>query len=371
MHSPKFSKLARALPNSVPFVGPEALERQRGSGFLARLGANESGFGPSPRVTNALQNAASSIWMYGDPECIDLRTALAAHHKTTLENIVAGEGIDGLLVVLARLFVSEGDAVVTSLGAYPTFDFHILGSGGILHRAPFLGDHEDPDALVTLAHQVAPKLLYLSNPNNPMGSFHSGAKIEAMIDALPQDTLLVLDEAYSELAPKETIPHIDPNDPRVIRMRTFSKAYGLAGLRVGYAISAPQVIKGFERLRNHFGLGRLAQTGALAALEDQSYLAKVVQDVAQARHTIAQIATDNGLIPLTSGANFVAIDCGQDGDFAFRILTYLAQEGIFVRKPGIAPQNRTIRVSVGPKDAIDFLRSALPLALQRAKDSKL
>ena len=367
-HLPAFAPLAQRISDTAPFVGPEALERIRAKPFLARLGANENGFGPSPQVLKVLTAEASLAWMYGDPECYSLRLALALHLGTRAEHIVAGEGIDGLLGVLTRLFVGQGQGVVTSAGAYPTFEFHVLAAGGILHKVPFLNDHEDPSALLALAHQVRPKLLYLSNPNNPMGSVHHGARIEKMIEDLPQGTLLVLDEAYCEMADKETIPQIDPMNQRVIRLRTFSKAYGLAGLRVGYAIGHPQVIKGFERLRNHFGLGRLAQAGALAALQDQTYLHATLKNIAQARQTITQIAHDNGLVALASATNFVTIDCGQDGAFAARVMSLLAQAGLFVRKPSIAPMDRCIRVSVGPKADCDLLRAALPGALAQARD---
>ena len=232
--APILTALAAALPSTVPFTGPETLERQQGQPFLARLGANESLFGPSPAAIEAMARAASQAWMYGDPENHDLKAALAVHHGCGAENIVVGEGIDGLLGYLARLMIEAGTPVVTSLGAYPTFNFHVAGYGGTLHRAPYSGDHEDPDALLALARQTQARLLYIANPDNPMGSHHPGSRIAAMLDALPEQTLLVLDEAYVDLAPPGTEAPIAADDPRVIRLRTFSKAHGLAGLRVGY-----------------------------------------------------------------------------------------------------------------------------------------
>ena len=144
--APELTPLAASLPTSVPFVGPEAQERTRGAPFLARLGANESAFGPSPRAIEAMRDAAADVWMYGDPESHDLRAALATHHGVGPENIMVGEGIDGLLGLLVRLYVGEGDAVVTSAGAYPTFNYHVAGFGGALHTVPYVNDHEDPDA---------------------------------------------------------------------------------------------------------------------------------------------------------------------------------------------------------------------------------
>ena len=364
--APRLTTLADSLPSTVPFVGPETQERASGRPFTTRLGANESLFGPSPLAVAAIEKAAADIWMYGDPECYDLRAALAAHHGVTSESIVVGEGIDGLLCTLCRLIIGAGDVVVTSLGAYPTFNFHVAGNGGQLHRVPYAGAHEDPQALLAMAKQVDAKLLYIANPDNPMGSHHPAQTISAMIEALPQGCLMVLDEAYIDLAPDGTAPVIAPEDPRVIRLRTFSKGYGMAGLRVGYAIAAPALIHAFDKMRNHFGVGRLAQAGALAALADQDWLRHVQDQVVTARARMTQIAADNGLIALPSATNFVTLDCGQDGNFARKVLAALADLGIFVRMPGVAPLDRCIRVSLGDADALDRFAAALPIALARA-----
>ena len=362
----KLTPLAASLPATVPFVGPETQERALGRPFAARLGANESVFGPSPKALAAMRDAAADAWMYGDPEVHDLRAALAAHHGIDAETIVVGEGIDGLLGYLVRLLVAPGDPVVTSAGAYPTFAYHVAGFGGVLHPVPYAGDHEDPDALAAKAHDVGARLVYLANPDNPMGSWHEAEAIARMLDALPPDCVLCLDEAYADLAPPEAIPPLDTADARVIRMRTFSKAHGLAGLRVGYAIGEAGLIAAFDRVRNHFGLGRVAQAGALAALADTGWLAEVQARVAQSRDAIAGIAREGGLVPLPSAANFVAVDCGRDGAFAGAVLRGLILRGVFVRMPGVAPLDRCIRISCGAAADMDALRAALPEALREA-----
>ncbi|WP_209598161.1 pyridoxal phosphate-dependent aminotransferase [Ruegeria sp. HKCCSP351] len=367
MTGPRYTPLAQSLPATVPFVGPETQERQRGAAFIARLGANESVFGPSPRAIRAMEQAASDIWMYGDPENHDLRQALAEHHGVTPENIVVGEGIDGLLGYLVRLIVGPGDAVVTSDGAYPTFNYHVAGFGGVLHKVPYAGDHEDPAALFAKAAEVGAKLVYLANPDNPMGSWHSGADIVAAMDALPDGCLLILDEAYVECAPEGTAAPVSADDPRVIRMRTFSKVYGMAGARVGYAMGAPDLIAAFNKVRNHFGMNRAAQAGALAALQDGAWLEHIQTQIAEARERIGTIARENGLEPLPSATNFVAIDCGRDGDFAKAVLEALVARGLFVRMPFAAPQNRCIRVSCGDTADLDAFAVALPKALAEVR----
>lgn len=365
-HGPRYTQIVAGLPATVPFVGPEAHMRASGRAFRARLGANESVFGPSPRAIEAMRVAAAEAWMYGDSESHDLRAALAAQHGVAPENIIVGEGIDGLLGNLVRLVIQPGDAVVTSDGAYPTFNYHVAGFGGVLHKVPYRDDREDPDALLATGRATDAKLIYFANPDNPMGTWHDAATVAAMVEGVPEGAVLVLDEAYCEFAPAGTVPEIDADDPRVIRMRTFSKAQGLAGARVGYGIGATPLVAAFDRVRNHFGLSRMAQAGAVAALGDPGWLAHVQAEVARARDRLAEIAAANGLAALPSATNFVAIDCGRDGDFARAVLRGLMARDVFVRMPFVAPQDRCIRVSAGRSDDLDAFAEALPKALAEA-----
>lgn len=206
MTGPRYTKLAQSLPATVPFVGPEAQERARGVPFRARLGANENVFGPSPKAIAAMERASADIWMYGDPESHDLRAALAAHHGIAPDNIVVGEGIDGLLGYLVRLLIEPGDTVVTSEGAYPTFNYHVAGFGGVLDKLPYRDDRENLPALIARAGETGAKLVYFANPDNPMGTWVAGAEIETALEAMPEGSLLILDEAYVEFAPTGTAP---------------------------------------------------------------------------------------------------------------------------------------------------------------------
>ncbi|MBD3677728.1 MAG: pyridoxal phosphate-dependent aminotransferase [Rhodobacteraceae bacterium] len=366
MIGPRYTPLVESLPASVPFVGPETQERLRGRPFKARLGANESVFGPSPKAIEAMAREAAEVWKYGDAESHDLKHAIAAHHGVAPDNILVGEGIDGLLGYLVRLVVGPGDTVVTSDGAYPTFNYHVNGYGGELHMVRFHEDREDPKALISKADEIGAKLIYISNPDNPMGTWHDAETMQTMIEAVPDGSLLILDEAYIEFAPDGIAPPIDANDPRVVRMRTFSKAYGMAGARVGYAIGAAPLISAFNKVRNHFGMSRISQAGALAALEDQDYLAEVQAKVAAARKRITAIAAENGLSALPSATNFVAIDCGRDGTYARRVLEELGKRDVFVRMPFRAPQDRCIRISAGTEPELDLFAKALPEALKAA-----
>jgi histidinol-phosphate aminotransferase len=347
MAPPTLTRIVGALPASTPFVGPEALERQSGRALTVRLGANESLFGASPKVIAAIQQAAGESQLYGDPEGFDLRAALARHHGVTLDHLALGAGIDELLGVLAQAYLEPGECVVMSEGAYPTFAYQIRGHGGLIRTVPYRADRNDAEALVDLARQSGAKLLYLSNPDNPTGSYLSAAEQHALLDRLPANCLLVLDEAYAEFAPPDALPDLATDDPRVIRFRTFSKAHGLAGMRVGYVLGAPGLVRPFDRIRNQFGVGRVTQLAALAALADQAFVASVVAATEVGKRDYAALAAEHGFAALPSATNFVAIDVGGVERARAILAALLEREGVFIRMPGVAPLNRCIRVTVG------------------------
>jgi len=367
MNSPRLTPLAASLPDTVPFVGPETLVRTRGKPFRARIGANESGFGPSPGVIEAIRTQAGDVWKYCDPENFDLKGAIAAHLGVKAENIAPGEGVDGLLGLVARLYIESGTKVVSSLGGYPTFHFHVVGFGGQLVTVPYRDDREDLDGLLAAVKRENAPVVYLANPDNPMGTWWPAAEVERFIAALPETTLLILDEAYGETAPVGTMPPIDVTRANVLRMRTFSKAYGLAGMRVGYAIGAAETIRAFDRVRNHFGINRLGQVAAMAALEDQDYLNAVLGRIAASRETISEVARANGLMPIPSATNFVAVDCGQDGAFALKVLQGLVARDVFVRKPAAPVLDRCIRVSAGPEAEMAIFAEELAATLRELR----
>ncbi len=358
-----FTPIIATLSSTIPFVGPETIERRTGVPLKARIGANESVFGPSPRAIKAMQEAAHESWKYCDPEIHDLRRAIADHHQIGIDNVAVGEGIDGLLGLAVRLFVEPGVTVANSSGAYPTFNFHVRGFGGSLMTTPYVDDYEDPVSLLDLAKRENARLIYFANPDNPMGTCWNASVVQDLIDNTPEGALLMLDEAYHDSA-EGSVPPLDMGNANVIRFRTFSKAYGMAGVRVGYALGHANVISAFDKIRNHFGVNRIGQAGAIAALADHDYLATVTARVAAGREKIYAIAAANGLKPIVSSTNFVTMDCGRDGTYARQIVDGLATHGIFVRMPGVAPLNRCIRISVGNDENLNSLEQALPQVIQ-------
>jgi len=344
--TPLPTALVAAVPATTPFVAPEELARRVGRESLLRLGANESAFGPSPRAIAAMREAAAFASWYGDPESLALRAALARRHRCTVDEIVVASGIDDLMGLIVRAYCGPGEACVATRGTYPTLFYHLNAYGA---RAEFAEPNEAggivPEAIVDAVRRTGAKLVYVANPDNPSGAFVDRATLAALRDALPGDVLLFLDEAYADFVRSDRLP-ADAVDPRTIRTRTFSKAYGMAGARIGYAIASAEAIATFQKLRLHFGVNRTAQIGALAALEDDAFLRGVVAEVERGREEYRALAERHGLRSLPSSTNFVCVEIGTRAE-AEAMVGVLLEMGVFVRKPWAPPIDGFIRVTVG------------------------
>ena len=338
----------------TPFVGPETIERQQGKTFRVRIGANESAFGVSPRAAAAMSEAARGVSWYCDPEGYELRAELAGMHGVDIDNVTLGAGIDDLLGLIVRMYVNPGETVAASLGCYPTFVYHVDGFGGRLETVPYRNDRNDLAALTDLAARTKARVLYLANPDNPTGSYYGSNAVGDLLDRVPPDCLFILDEAYLDFVPPDTILPIDVDDPRLIRVRTFSKAHGMAGARVGYAIAHKDVIRTFDKVRLHFGVSLVAQVGALASLRDPNFVAGVVKAVEAGRRDYYELTADTGVSALPSQTNFVAFDFGT-GERAEAVMNALIERGVFLRNPAAPGLDRLVRVTVGmPGDRAVF-----------------
>lgn len=358
--------LARSLPQTIPFVSADVAERRRGQPYAARLGANESGFGPSPAAVEAIAVAASGVWMYGDETGGPLREAIAARHGVSADQVRLGEGVDGLLGLAARLTLAPGAIAVMPEGGYPTFAYHAAGFGARIDRVPYRADQPDLAAMAAAAQRAKAAVVYLANPDNPMGGVYDAAAIRRFLEALPHETLLILDEAYAECAGDAPLLEMACDAPNLLRLRSFSKAYGLAGLRIGYAVGPAALVSSLDRVRNHFGVGRLSQAGALAAFEDSGYLEQTLMRIDACKARLGGVARAHGLTALPSATNFVAIDLGRDGAFTRRVLGALDAQDVFVRMPSVAPLDRCLRVSCGPDAEIALFEQAFGPALAEA-----
>jgi histidinol-phosphate aminotransferase len=335
-----------AIEPMTPFIGPEQLMRESGRSSLVRLGANESPFGVSPLATQAMAAELERLWWYGDPESADLREALARKHGVRFEQLVVGAGIDELMGLVVRAFMPTGGVALTTRGSYPTFNYHVNGYGGRLAYAQYRADGRvDLDELAAVAARERVSVIYLANPDNPSGTFVGKDEMVRFFQALPQDAIFLLDEAYADFVDDSELLPMQIED-RLIRTRTFSKAYGMAGARIGYAIVSERVLGILQKIRLHYGVNRNAQVGALASLRDEPFRLRVVEAVAQARHEYAELAHSLGLGVIESKTNFICIDLG-DAARAVRVMNELLARGVWIRKPGLPPLDRYVRVSAG------------------------
>ncbi|MFY9780365.1 MAG: aminotransferase class I/II-fold pyridoxal phosphate-dependent enzyme [Candidatus Baltobacteraceae bacterium] len=357
--SPLPAPAIAALPLTTPFVAPEELARRAGHAELLRLGANESPFGPPPRAMEAMRAELGRTSWYGDPESMQLREALAARHACGVENITVAAGIDDLLGLSVRGFLAPGDVTVATLGSYPTYAYHVAGFGARLETVPYESDGSVAlERLAERARATGARLVYLANPDNPSGSFVPRARVEALVEALPEGAALVLDEAYADFVePGELLAATI--DPRVIRLRTFSKAYGMAGARIGYCLAASAVVQVFQKIRHHYGVNRTAQIGALAALGEERFVAGAVAEIVRGREEYQALGERLGLATLPSHTNFVCFDLGSRAR-AEAMVEELLRRAVFVRKPGAPPLDGHIRVTVGT--ASERARFALAFA---------
>ncbi len=351
---------------ATTLAGAEDLARSVGRSALVRLGMNESPFGPSPKALAAIRAESERANRYGDPSLLDLRTALAARHGVEPENITIGAGIDDLLSLIVRAYVPAGGTAIAGLGTFPTFEMHVSGCDARVERVPYRPEGRlDLVGFAAAAHRLGGGLIFFPNPDNPSGSVYPWRDVLAFLDSLPDDTLVIHDEAYANFLPAPKRFPLGALDPRMIRVRTFSKEYGLAGMRVGYALGTVEAIKALNALRQLYGVGRIAQIAALAALGDDAFVEDVVRRTAEGRAEYAALGKRLGVPTLASTTNFVLFDFGSV-ERANEAQGALVRLGFHVRKPGYPPLDRCVRVSVGsPSERVQFALALESVAAQR------
>ena len=336
------------LSSNNPFRGPAALEREWGEPIRLRLGANESAVGCSPRAASAAMEALQRSTQYPDPLCYELRGLLAERHGVARDNIIVDCGVDGLLGLALRAFLNPGDIAVATAGTYPTFAYHVGGYGGVLYEVPYSDEDLSLDlpALVAAANQNAASVLYIANPDNPSGTYKTREELEAALVDLHPECAVLLDEAYIEFAESADLWKFLPDDRRIVFFRSFSKAYGLAGLRIGYAVADEAVISDFNKVRLHYGVSLTAQAAAAAAVTDTQHLDMVLTEILAGRHEYYATAETVGIKALPSFTNFVTFDLG-DASLCASVFAELVKRRIFTYRPGKRPLDRCIRVTIG------------------------
>jgi len=340
--------------------------RSRFGAALAELGSNENPLGPSPRALKAMRAALGEAFRYPDPRGMSLKRALARHLAVDVERVALGNGSHELLMLLAQCFADAKHSIVFSQFGFAVFPIATAASGARAIRVPALSrSHRsapyghDLDAMAK-AVRANTRIVYLANPNNPTGTWFDDAALAAFLDKVPRNVMVVVDEAYHEYveAPGLTtaLGFADQHANLVVT-RTFSKAYGMAGVRVGYLVAHQDVVAMLERLRESFNVNNVALAGAAAALADRPWLAKARAFNRAEREWLREELLERGYRCLPSQTNFLLCVLPRD---AAKLEHHLFERGVIVRPMGGYGLPRTLRISVGNRAENRRLLRALP-----------
>lgn len=325
----------------------EEVKRELGLERVYKLASNENPLGPSPLALAAMHAAMADLHLYPDSSGYELRKALAAHYRVKPDNVVLGSGLEGLMATLVRTFLHGDEEVLTSEGTFVGFIVLARAQGVPIVSVPLKDYGFD---LTAMARAITPKtkIIYLANPNNPTGTIFTRAEFEAFLDIVPSHVLIILDEAYFEFVgdlydyPDSQLYRAD----NVITLRTFSKAYGLAGIRIGYGLAHESLIHQLTKVKPTFEPSTLAQAAGLAALEDHDFLQRTLELNKRGLERFYQ-ALDAANVPyVKSYANFILLDLGSE-EKAFRITEELLHDGIIVRPLKGFGLPSCLRVSMG------------------------
>jgi histidinol-phosphate aminotransferase len=353
--------LRRALEHVEPYHPQPPMRRLQadlGLERIVKLASNEGPFGPLPAAVAAFEAAAGELNRYPDGGGIRLREALAARYDVPVEHIVLGNGADELIRFAALATLDPGQRGVFPWPSFQSYPTAVASAAAEPAAVPMRGRAFDAEAMLSACRGA--KLVYVANPNNPTGTLVGRDEIRAFVDALPENVLCVLDEAYAEYAEPEPdgVALVREGHGRICVLRTFSKVYGLAALRIGYAIASPQIADALNRVRPIFNVNQPAQEAALASLHETEAVARRIAHTRQLREQLHDTLAAAGLDPIRSHANFVYADVpGGDGDgLADRLL----HAGFIVRALRAFGAPGAIRVTVGTDDEMRAFAQALP-----------
>ena len=360
--------LTRACVRSVTpyFPGKPIAEVQRELGLkkVIKLASNENPLGPSPKALAAFKREAAEVHLYPEGARPLLRQALAKSLGLSDAHVLIGNGSDEIIRLLCEAFLSPEDDVIASQYGFVRFKQQATMMGSRVIEVPMADWRHD---LETMGRTVSArtKMVYVASPNNPTGTYNSHDEIVRLLKALPPTTLLVLDEAYHQYAEDQedyhhTVPDLVREFPNLVVLRTFSKAYGLAGLRVGYGVGDAELIGWLDRIRMPFNVGLLSQRAALEALKDQAWLRKGVKQNAKSREQLASDLRRLGFGVTDSAANFLFVKCAFPGRLLFK---KLLKCGVIIRPLDEYGLMQHVRISIGTEAENKMLLAGLRTAL--------
>jgi len=358
----------RELTPYVPGKPISELERELGIHDIVKLASNENPYGPSPHSIAAMRAALEDVWLYPDGSCHELKQGLARHLGVDAACLTLGNGSNDLLVLLAEAFLTPSHSAVYSQYGFALYALVTRETGAAPIEVPALGSDSDMPLghdLEAMAVAIASntRLVFIANPNNPTGTWAPPAAVKRLLERVAATTLVVLDEAYFEYGhargTQDGVAWLAEH-PNLVILRTFSKAYALAGARVGYAISHPEVAEVLNRLRPAFNVNSIAQAGALAALGDQAHMRSAVERTLRELTRVAACLAQLRLWSAPSAANFVLLRLSAP---AAPVFERLLRRGLIVRPLAGYGLPDCLRISIGLPQDNDRLLSTLPQVL--------
>lgn len=336
--------------NITPYIAGKPLEetkRELGLKEVIKLASNENPLGPSPKAREAIKKALRGINRYPDSQGFYLKKKLAKYLNLETTNIVLGNGSDELIDIIIKTFVEEDENIITADITFLEYEIISCVNARRVITAPLKYFKYDLEAMRKKIDDKT-KLIFIANPNNPTGTYVNKYELRDFMEALPKDVLLVLDEAYDTFIDIDDFPnslkYIDKEN--VIVLKTFSKAYGLAGLRIGYAIAQPEFVSYMERVRQPFNVNLLAQVAAIAALDDKKFLRKTRDTILEGKNYLYDCLNKLGIAYVPSVANFILIDVERDGLGLFK---EMLKFGVITRDMKQYGLKNFIRVTIGTK----------------------
>ena len=335
-----------------------------------KMASNENPFGPSPKAVQAMQAVLADSNFYPDNDAIELRQKLAERHNVLPEQIVPTAGSTALLGIIARTLLSPGLNAITSERSFIVYPIATQAAGGQLIQVPMRNNGFDLNAIAAAIDQHT-RIIYISNPNNPTGTLIAAKELDRFLDEVPEHVIVILDEAYYDFAEYfGTIRGVECSHAldyvsqgrKVVVLRTFSKAHGLAGVRVGYGIGPAELMSYFARMRTTFSISTVAQAAALAALDDETHVRKTLKNNAEQAERLVTGLLELGYAPIPTWANFLYCELGDD---AAAIAKRFQTEGVIVRPLGPWGAPTAIRITLGTPEQNDVLLRAFKKVMER------
>ncbi len=351
-----------SLSPYVPGKPIEETEREYGIKGAVKLASNENPLGPSPKAVAAISQALQKMNLYPDGASFYFKNELAAFMKVSTQELMLGNGSNELIEFLIRTFVHGDDQILLSEGTFVVYKISAQAVGRTFVEVPMKDRHYDLEAMAAAVNEKT-RMVFIANPDNPTGGYQTEAALLRFLDAVGEKVLVVMDEAYFEYVNAADYPDtmsLRSRYPNLIVLRTFSKAYGLAGMRLGYGIARPEIVDFVNRVRAPFNVSLLAQAGGIAALEDQEHVRRTVELNRKGLDELVQKLPAMGLSLTPSQSNFVLVDFHRP---AMPLYEALLREGVITRPMGGYGFHTSLRINTGTERDHERLLAALTKVL--------